>query len=418
MVRTVKSKTTRALKKGESSVLFPSATGAEAWEWWALGETPVCLRTFAESQEIPSPRDATTLAWPVAQVFCLPLWINETDAQQFPDIIKLQLEMRGLHPRGDVVFDWSIVSREASRTLVVVGVLPSHLALEVEAEGYAWFDVSARYLAFPENALVLWREHDRLALALTRGEALIYFQPLADRIVTARIVQDMICIRTSLAMQNVITTLTGGVVLWYEAEPAEISALGPLQLPTRTAERPSPQSPPKPWKLLPIAVRETRKARKTSQWRRRALVLAAMAYLLLAALLGARYFLLAHQVEGLRQWQSNHAQALNLVHETEAAWKELQPVVDRDGYPLEILYQVSQSIPRDQLHLTLFEVENGRLLVKGEAKNVAAAFQFFDQLKKDFHFSSYDLEMPQPHLLPNDLAQFQIEGTRPAVNLP
>jgi len=45
-----------------------------------------------------------------------------------------------------------------------------------------------------------------------------------------------------------------------------------------------------------------------------------------------------------------------------------------------------------------------------------AAFQFLDNLKHDPHFAGYTWDMAQPHLLPNDLAQLQIEGTRATSN--
>jgi hypothetical protein len=122
------------------------------------------------------------------------------------------------------------------------------------------------------------------------------------------------------------------------------------------------------------------------------------------------------KVNDLRKWQSEHTQALALVQDGRAAWKELAPVVDTKNYPLELLLQSSQSIPADQLHLTLFEAGDGHLLIKGEAKNVAGAFQFFSKLKSDPYFSGYALVMGNPRPLPNDLAQFQIEGTRATTN--
>ena len=54
-------------------------------------------------------RKSTTLALPIAQVYCLPLWLNETDPRQFAGMIPLQLELRGLQPRNaTAVFDWSV----------------------------------------------------------------------------------------------------------------------------------------------------------------------------------------------------------------------------------------------------------------------------------------------------------------------
>ena len=96
-----------------------------------------------------------------------------------------------------------------------------------------------------------------------------------------------------------------------------------------------------------------------------------------------------------------------------SAWKQLAPVVDYKYFPLELLKKVQAAIPADQLHLTLFECDAlGKLQIRGEAKNVAGAFTFFERLKSDPYFTRYNLQMGNPRPLPNDLASFQItEGS-------
>jgi hypothetical protein len=354
----------------------------------------------------------------VSQVFCLPLWLNETDAKQFAGMIPLQLELRGLQPRGNgpAVFDWTVAAREETRTLVMVGVLPATLAPEIHAEAYDAFDLSARYRPFPENTLTLWREQDRLAVAITRGPSLVYYQALAEGQVTPRVVQDLICARATLAMQGIATPLRK-VLLWTEISPEEFSALqGALKLPIEREECPPPVAPSQTWKLTPALVGEAKRTRASRRWQRRALVAFLAVYLLAVAGMVSRLVMTSRNVDDLRKWQSEHAQALALVQEGRAAWKELAPVVDTKNYPLELLLQASQSIPADQLHLTLFEAGGGHLLIKGEAKNVAGAFQFLNKLKSDPSFSGYSLLMGNPRPLPNDLAQFQIEGTHAPTN--
>ena len=396
-------------------MLRPGPTGAEPWELWVLGGK--ASAEFAQICATPLDnrlRKNTTLALPVSQVFCLPLWLNETDAKQFAGMIPLQLELRGLQPRGNgaAVFDWTVVAREGTRTLVVVGVLPATLAPEIHAEAYDAFDLSARYLPFAENTLTLWREQDRLAVAITRGQNLVYYQVLAEGRLTPRVVQDLSCAQAALTMQGIVTPLQK-VVLWTEISPEERAALqAALPLPIEQGECPPPAAPPQAWKLTPSTVSEARRLRAGRRWQRRAWEVFLVVYLLAAAWMASQWFLTSLKVDDLRKWQSENAQKLALVQEGRAAWKELAPVVDTKSYPLELLLQASQSIPADQLHLTLFEAGEGHLLIKGEAKNVAGAFQFFNKLKGDPYFSGYTLDMANPRPLPNDLAQFQIEGTR------
>jgi hypothetical protein len=414
MVRTVKTKAVRALTKGQRALLLPGPTGAEPWELWVLGR-----KASAELVQICATpldnrlRKNTTLALPVSQVFCLPLWLNETDAKQFAGMIPLQLELRGLQPRGTepAVFDWTVVTREGTRTLVMVGVLPATLALEIQAEAYETFDLSARYLPFPENALTIWREHDRLAVAITRGPNLVYYQALAEGQVTPRVVQDLSCAQATLTMQDIVTPLRK-MMLWTEVSPKELTALQEaLKLPIEQEECPPPVAPTQAWKLTPSVVGEAKRARANRQWQMRALLVFLAVYLLAVAWLVSRLIMTSLKVDELRKWQSEHTQALAVVREGRAAWRELAPVVDTKNYPLELLFQASQSIPAEQLHLTLFEAANGHLLIKGEARNVTGAYEFFRKLKSDPYFSSYTLTMDNPRPLPNDLAQFQIEGT-------
>jgi hypothetical protein len=416
MARAVKTKAAHSLKKGEKALLLPGPTGAEPWEIWILGPA----RPAECVQTCPTPLDNrlrknTTLALPVAQVFCLPLWLNETDPKLFPEMIPLQLELRGLQPRGNAppVFDFSIVAQEASRTLVLVGVLPSSLPPDVHAEAYDRFDLSARCLPFPENTLTLWLEQDRLAVAVTRGSHLVYYQILAEGRITPRVLQDLHSIRTSLDLQGVLNPLQR-VMLWCDAAPAERADLqAALKLPVTQAERPSPRSPAPAWKLLPVTVSEAQKNREVRRWQYRAALLALLLYLLVDAWMATHLFLTSRTVDQLRQWNAAHAHDIALVRETRAAWRELRPVVDLNSYPLELLLHINESIPADQLHLTYFQSDESHFMIRGEAKNVAAAYQFKDNLQANKNFTGCTWDMGQPALKANDLATFQIDGTLP-----
>ena len=131
----------------------------------------------------------------------------------------------------------------------------------------------------------------------------------------------------------------------------------------------------------------------------------------MVALLFGRLIMTSLEISRLKQWQAAHAQTLQLIRQTQLAWTDLAPVVDEKTYALELLLHVSESLPADQVHLTLLEAEHGHLLLKAEAKNLTAAFQFQDQLRKNPHLAGYTWEMAQPHALANDVTQLQIEGT-------
>lgn len=416
MVGAVKTKPTRSLNKGEQSVLLPGATGAEPWELWILGgpNGAECVQMCASPLD-NRVRGVRGLALPIAQVYCLPLWLNETDSKQFAGIIPLQLELRGLKPRGteSMIFDWSIVAQEGTRTLVAVGVLPASLPEEVQTENYATFDLSARYLPLPENALMLWQEQDRLVMAITRGAHLIYFQTLPEARITQRVLQDLYCAWVTMDMEGVLTPLQQ-VVLWTEINPAELAALrSTFQLPITQSERPAPRPPGAAWKLTPPVVSEARKARENRRWRNRIIAIVLTVYLALVAFAVFNYFNKVHTVQQLTRWQADHTQDIAMVHSTTAAWQDLQPAVDKKSYPLELLLAVNKSIPAD-LHLTVFRMNYDNIEVRGEAKNPTIAYQFKDALEKNLDLKNFTWDMAQPTIAPNDLAKFTIHGARSA----
>jgi len=392
-------------------VLLPGATEAEPWEAWTTGADAQCLRVG------PTPTDnrdaaGATLALPAAQVVALPLWLLETDSRQFRGMITLQLEARGLQPRGgEPVFDWSTVAEEPGRTLVLVGILSASLPEDLETASFPAFEVSPRCLPLPADALVVWMEQDRLVAAVTRGERLAYFQALPDSLFSTRVLQDLTCMVASLQMQEVIGHLQR-VVLWTEASAAEIARLqSQLGVPVRPEVRPAPSLPAEPWQLTPRRVFEVKRQRAARRWWTRLGVLAALLLVVALLALGLRLFLVQRDVAQLEKWQADHAQALQMVHQTQSAWHDLQPVVARDAYPLEVLLHTAASLPSDQVRLTLFEAEGNHVLIKAEAKNLTAAFQFFDALKKNPDLPGYAWEMAQPHSLADDDTQIQIDGT-------
>jgi hypothetical protein len=201
------------------------------------------------------------------------------------------------------------------------------------------------------------------------------------------------------------------IVLWTELAPAESSQLSIVfRLPVKHDDRPAPSLPGESWNLTPARVGEVKRSRFVRHWWARGATLIVLLLLIVMAALGVRYFLLVREVADLTQWQAAHAQELDMVHDTQAAWQDLQPVVDTNSYPLEVLLHVSESLPADEVHLTVFQAQGAHVLIKAEAKNLTDAFRFLDQLKKNPHLAGYSWEMAQPHSLANDITQLQIEG--------
>jgi hypothetical protein len=70
-----------------------------------------------------------------------------------------------------------------------------------------------------------------------------------------------------------------------------------------------------------------------------------------------------------------------------------------------------QTLP-PEVRLTQFEHNAGRLLLMGESKDATSAFKYLGNIQADPYLKKWTWSMPQPQLLPNNRAQFQLEGIR------
>ena len=66
--------------------------------------------------------------------------------------------------------------------------------------------------------------------------------------------------------------------------------------------------------------------------------------------------------------------------------------------------------PSPEVHITAFNQSARQISVDGEANNASLAYQFADKVKKNPDLRMFQFEMAAPRILPNDHAQFRLEG--------
>jgi len=162
--------------------------------------------------------------------------------------------------------------------------------------------------------------------------------------------------------------------------------------------------------LLPDSWRQRRtQLAKRSEWQKR-LTLAGGAYaalfLLFLLYLGYTRFALAR----LDRLIARDAPPTQFIRETEANWKALAPAIDSRFYPVEILYHLSQDLPSADVHITAYNQSARQISVDGEANSAALAYQFAEKVKKDPSLQNFRFDMAAPRILPNNHAQFRLEG--------
>ena len=170
--------------------------------------------------------------------------------------------------------------------------------------------------------------------------------------------------------------------------------------------------PPAPVKLnlLPESWRRRRlQLIRQAEWRKR-LLWAGGAYGAILLLLLAYLGLLRFQIGWLDRRIAHDAPETEFVRATEAKWKALAPAIDPHYYPVEILLHLFDSLPAADVQITAYNQSARQISVDGEASTAALTYQFIDKIKKNPELGAFQFDMPAPRILPNNHAQFRLEG--------
>jgi hypothetical protein len=96
-----------------------------------------------------------------------------------------------------------------------------------------------------------------------------------------------------------------------------------------------------------------------------------------------------------------------------SSWNDLRIAVDPTAFAIDQLDAVASQIPGEQVRLTQYNYDNGRLVITGEAVDVSQAYEFFEKVKKVPMLQDYDWTSRQPQLAGRNKVRFEMEGVRP-----
>jgi len=162
--------------------------------------------------------------------------------------------------------------------------------------------------------------------------------------------------------------------------------------------------------LLPESWRQRRsQLARRGEWRKR-LIWAGGAYAGLLILFVGCLAYLRLQIGLLDRRISYDAPKTEFVRATEANWKALAPAIDSRYYPVEILLHLFESLPSPEVRITAYNQSARQISVDGESNSAAFAYQFIDKLKKNPGLQIFQFDMGSPRILPNNHAQFRVEG--------
>lgn len=398
-------------KLDKPRVHFLRAVDGDQWEHWIFAESKQAqfVRRLASPAEV---HQQVVVSLPAQCTVTFPAWLATNDSEVIPEMLHLQLEKRGLLGRngGVSAADYRVIESRENRTLAIATILQPDFPKDLVFEKVQRYEPSAYTFPLPPDRLIIWRERGRLTVAATRGREPVAVQVLGDSALSDTAALELKCIAFELESRRLCERLLG-ITLWGDFTVEDGERLERyIGLKVTRESVPLPKLPKIKSKLLPPEVYLLHEKR-----RRRGRIVAAIAWLaaayVLAVLVMIGYiFWQRQQADDLRRDIDRQGPVVAAIQETADRWRQMELAIDPKVYPVEVLYQVSGVLPHDGLRLTALEIQNGKVVIRGEASTAPAAFKFSEDIKAKPELQMFSWQMPSPTLRPDGRAEFTIEG--------
>jgi hypothetical protein len=398
-------------KLDKARVHFLRTLDGDQWEYWVFADNKQAqfVRRLASPGDV---HQQVVLSLPAECTVTFPAWFPTNDRAVIPEMLQLQLEKRGLVGRngGGSSTDYRVIDNRENQTLAIATILQPEFPKDLAFERVQRYEPSAYTFQLPPDRLVVWRERGRLTVAATRGREPVSVQVLGDSTLSDTAALELKCIVFELESRRLCERFLG-ITLWGDFSVEEGERLErSMGLKVTRESVPPPNLPKIKSKLLPPEVSALH-----GKKRRRERIVAALASLAAVYALGVvgmigYNFWQRRQADDLRQEIERQAPTVAAIQETADRWRHMQLAIDPKVYPIEILYQVSSLLPHDGLRLTGLDIQNGKVVIHGEASTSPAAFKFSEDIKAKPELHMFTWQMPSPTLRPDGRAEFTIEG--------
>ena len=375
------------------------------------------VRDLNEAAELLMAGDDIVLGLPIDAVLAQRLRLPTVDPAEFGEMVRIQVEKTFPYPPEEVTSDFEII--EQSETDSVVSAVAVHnekltaLAAPLLTRGHIPRQVTmyaaqrAASHAAGGRALLIYPEGEKLVSAISENGKISFTRTLQAR-EPAQLQRDLPQLALSAELQGISSSFPN-VLLDESCLPLRDTIGGVF---TQTPKLIGAEAPPATVRLN--LVPETWKAQRLAvvrqaQWRQR-LFWAGGAYAAVF-LLFALYVLVVHfEVGRVKRAIKHDASRVDFVKETEADWKALAPAIDPHFYPVEMLLHLSQSLPNQDVQITIYDQTARSIAVQGEAPSAALAYQFAEKVKANPDLHAFVFDLGPPRILPNGHAQFRLEG--------
>lgn len=398
---------------------MPSASGWDlvrfaehngAWEVRGVGNVE-------EAAGLLQPEDDIVLALPVELVLAQRLRLPTTDASEFGEMVRIQIEKAMPYSPEEMTTDSEVISQseegsvisavavhneklnELAAPLIARGLIPSQVTVYASHRAATHSPEGTSLFIYSENQSIVCAIAEEGKVSLTHS---------LDGADALQLQRDLPQLTLSAELQG-INTSAPRVLLAESLYEFRDTVEGIF---ATNAELIAVEVPPAESRLnlLPESWRHRRaQLVRRKEWRKR-LLIAAAAYVGLLLLFLAYLGGLRFSINRLDKRIARDAPKTEFVRATEARWRALSPAIDPRFYPIEIIQHLFESLPSADVRITIFNQSARQISVDGEANSAALAYQFAEKVKKNPDLQAFQFDLGAPRLLPNDHAQFRLEG--------
>ncbi len=375
------------------------------------------LQTLDEAVPLLTATDDFVLGLPIAAVLAQRFRLPTVDPAEFPEMIRIQIEKALPFSPDEVTTDFEVIEQSEGGSVVSAVAVRNQQLAEMAAplleRGYIPRQVTvyaaqrASTYAPEGNALLIYPEGETLVSAVTENGKVSLTRTL-ESVKQEQLQIELPQLRLSAELQGINASFPN-VLLDESCYQLRDTVQGILASPTEIVGVELPPAPVK-LNLLPESWRQRRsQLTRQAEWRKR-VVWAGGAYAALFLLLLAYLGFMRVVIGSLDRRIARDAPQTEFVRLAEANWKALAPAIDSHYYPVEILLHLFESLPSSDVRITAYNQSARQVSVDGEANTAALAYQFIDKLKKNPELRLFQFDMAAPRILPNDHAQFRVEG--------
>jgi hypothetical protein len=357
------------------------------------------------------------LGLPVNSILAQRLRLPTVDQQEFTEMVRIQVEKALPYSPEDVTTDFELIEQTETESVISAVAVHNERLTEMAAPLLSRGLIPSQVTVYAAQraathaaeglALLVYPEGEKLVSAITENGKISLTRTL-DGAEPDQIRADLPQFALSAELQGISSSFAN-VLLDETCLPLCETMESLFAQPPSLV---SVETPPASIKLnlLPDSWR-ARRARvvKQQQWRQRLIWLGA-AYGAALLLLVAYMLFMRLQLRHLDKRIWNDAPKVDFIKKTESTWKALSPAIDPHYYPIEVLLHLFESLPSPDVRITQYNQSARQIAIEGEANSAALAYQFADKVKKNPELRSFQFDMAAPRILPNEHAQFRLEG--------